>query len=268
MSEKVEDRYEELPLDSVFWKEPVRKAVSREDVQNMAASFLCHGQIEPIVVKPADGNGLYEGVVGRLRYEGAKCANRSTVLARIRCFKNDSEVLEWQLAENLHRVELSAIDRAEAYRQLYELHRWEVPEAKSVDIVSAVAKSLEEFTGERPAEKTIFNYLRLASDLPKEAKNLLTGETKFGLRHGLEILRLKDNPGKQQELVEETVRESWTVGKLKHEVDALVDPKPPKPAREDIDLGFVFECEHCDEQYTVIHVRKREHRVQKVNQIN
>jgi ParB family chromosome partitioning protein len=264
VSQRVEDYYEELLLDSILWKDPVRKAVREEDIQNMATSFVCHGQIEPIVVKPTGKNGLYEGVVGRLRYEGAKHANRSTILARVHQFRSDSEVLEWQLAENLHRVDLSAIDKAEAYRQLYEIHRETVPEAKSIDIVSSVAKSLEEFTGERPAEKTIFHYLKLASDLPEETKNLLTGETKFGVRHGLEILRLKEDPAKQQELVEKTLHEGWTVQKLKREVDAVIDPKPRKPPRENIDLGFVFDCKYCNERYKIIHIRQGEHRLQKV----
>jgi ParB family chromosome partitioning protein len=73
----------------------------------MASSLRLHKQIEPIVVKPPDEDGKYEGVIGRLRYEGAKHAHLKTILARVRHFKSLREVREWQLVENLHRRQLT-----------------------------------------------------------------------------------------------------------------------------------------------------------------
>jgi hypothetical protein len=47
------DQYLELPLELIYWREPVRRAIKQEDIQNMAMSFRVHKQIQPVVVKPA-----------------------------------------------------------------------------------------------------------------------------------------------------------------------------------------------------------------------
>lgn len=109
----VGDRYLELPLELVYWKDPVRKDIRREDVDAMATSFTCHGQIEPIVVSGPDEEGRYEGVCGRLRYEAMRRFQGRPILARVHRFELALEKREWQLAENLHRRSLTALQRAE-----------------------------------------------------------------------------------------------------------------------------------------------------------
>ena len=186
------DQYLEIPLNQIFWKEPIRKAIKEEDIKNIAMSFTCHGQIEPIVVDPwwsprrgGEGEGMYEGVVGRLRYEGMKFRKGATILARIHPFKDEREIIEWQLAENLHRRDLTAIEKAEAYRQLYEEIKKRTGSEQGV--ISAITKSLEELTGEKQAASTVYEYMQI-SELPQDVKEVITPERNVGVKHGRELL--------------------------------------------------------------------------------
>lgn len=230
------DKLVRVPLPLIEWKSPIRDFTD-EDVKNMATSLRVHGQIQPIVCKPIQ-NGVYEGVCGRLRYEGAKYAKIPEILVRIHKFQRDSEVKAWQLAENLHRRDLTAIQKAEAYNQLYELAKEEVGGKYGEQIVSTIAKTQEDFSGEKSSEQNIRQYIQVAKDLPLKIKDKIIIDNNFGLAHGLQLLRLKDKLEKQIELVEDfhdSVIEDkpLTVKQLKKKVDKILNPPTePKPLPE------------------------------------
>ena len=58
---------------------------------------------------------------------------------------------------------------------------------------------------------TIWKRLKIASELPEKVKKSVTSSTDFGLRHGLQLLRLKEQPEKQLELAEKFVEKPMTV---------------------------------------------------------
>lgn len=255
------DVYLEIPTDLIVWRNPIRD-INPEDVSNMAASFACHGQIMPIVVTGPDEEGKYEGVCGRLRYEAMKRFAGRAILARVRHFKDESERREWQLAENLHRRKLTEIQRDEATKELYELEKKKHSGVDDKHIVSAVATRIEGFTGEKPAERSVRQRLQIASELPKEVKNAVTGHREFGIRHAVELLRLKEVPQKQLDLAEAFAEKPMSVQKLKKRVDEVISPSPPKP--EPVDTGLKFECPVCNETYVIIHVDKERHRFDRI----
>ena len=228
----------------------------------MALSFNCHGQIQPIVVKPANEQGLYEGVVGRLRYEGAKLAGQPTIHARIREFKSVVEVREWQLAENLHRRGLTAIQYGEAYKELYGTLKEEFGGIHDKHIVEKIAKRLEELIGEKRAEKTIYDYIRITK-LPKEVKEKIRNDPKFGIGHAKQILRLKDKPEIQLKLAEKFASKPVSVRTIKHEVNNILKPKPPV---QEIHVGF-FECPICHHNYEIVHIDPRgKHKLEEIKE--
>jgi len=230
------DQYLELPLALIYWKEPVRTAIKQEDIQSMAVSLRVHKQIQPVVVKPVDENSLYEGVVGRLRYEGAKHARLKSVLARVHCFESSRQVLEWQLAENAHRRDLTEIERDDALARLHALHREEKGGVYDKAIVNSIAKTIEEQTGEKPSEKTVWQRIEIAKNLPEEVKKTLNVKS-FGVGHGIQLLRLKDEPEKQLQLASEfadsvTVGKPMTVRKVKERVDQVLGISKPRALPE------------------------------------
>jgi ParB/RepB/Spo0J family partition protein len=250
------DQYLEIPLELIYWKETVREVLKQQDIIDMASSLRLHQQIEPIVVKPPDEEGGYEGVIGRLRFEGAKHAHLKTILARVHQFESIREVREWQLVENLHRRQLSELERDEGYRELYDLIKQERSGVYKEHIVKDMAKKVEEFTGERPSEKTIWKRIQIARELPEGVKKTvksLPGES-FGVKHAEQLLRLKDDPDKQLQFAEEFAAtvvkgKPMTVKNLKKKVDNLIEPPKPK--------GSVFTCFFCGAKLNGEKLRKR-----------
>lgn len=55
--------------------------------------------------------------------------------------------------ENLHRRQLTELERDEAYKELYDLIKQERSGIYKEHIVNDMAKKIEELTGEKPSEK-------------------------------------------------------------------------------------------------------------------
>ena len=194
------DLHIEIPLNDITW--PDTTDISEQQIHDMATSILVHGQVEPIIVCPHNEQGKYRGVCGRLRYEGMKYRWRGepedkTILARIHQFKDKPELKMWQLVENLHRREVTAMQKAKQYRELFDLMKTEHKEEATL---TTLATAIEDCTGNKESLKTIQHYLSL-TNLPTQAQDILTSE-KMPLRYGLELLRIED-PKRQVKAAEE-----------------------------------------------------------------
>lgn len=117
-SNGTEPRYELVPLDRIS-PNPLqpRKKFNETDLEELAASILEHGVVQPVVVRPAGGG--YELVVGERRWRACQKAGLSAIPAIIKD-ASDPESLEVALIENLHRQDLNGIEEATAYLQLME----------------------------------------------------------------------------------------------------------------------------------------------------
>jgi len=198
------EEVKDLPLELIYWPDPTD--ITEDQIKNMALSLTVHGQIEPIVVCSRDEKG-YRGVIGRLRYDGMKYRWRNqpegkAIQARIRKFESEIEVKMWQLAENLHRREISAMQRARQLKNLHDILRKETGEDATIQTLAA---TIEDITGNKESVKTIQHYLSLTKLEPK-TQEILTGE-KMPLRYGLEILKIK-TPEKQVEVAKEVSERS------------------------------------------------------------
>jgi ParB family chromosome partitioning protein len=113
-----EPRYELVPLDRIN-PNPLqpRKKFNDADLEELAASILEHGVVQPVVVRPVGGG--YELVVGERRWRACNKAGLSAIPAIIKD-ASDPESLEVALIENLHRQDLNGIEEATAYQQLTE----------------------------------------------------------------------------------------------------------------------------------------------------
>jgi len=242
------DEFKEIPLEKIVWKHSVRP-LDLNHARNLSKSMRLHGQITPLVVESL-GDGTYEGVVHRHILEAAKLAYFPTVLCRIHRFSSPQEKRQWQLVENLHRKDLSAVQRAEAYRALRESLREEVAEDRH--IVRSMATGIEEMTGQRaPAERTIRKYLQIADELPQEVKTV-TGDH-FGVRHAEQLLRLKEHPKEQLELAKKFAHSEiegspWTVKRLRRGVDAIIKPKG-EPSPPVLSRAITYDCPYCGAEY-------------------
>jgi ParB family transcriptional regulator, chromosome partitioning protein len=144
-------------------QQPRRDFVASE-LEALTDSIRQKGILQPLIVRPAQAEGMYEIVAGERRWRAAQTAQLHEVPVLIRDF-DDTEVLEVAIIENIQRSDLNAIEEAAAYRQLMD--RFGHTQEKMAE---ALSKS----------RSHIANQLRLLS-LPEEVqRNLREGRLTAG----------------------------------------------------------------------------------------
>src|SRR5437016_7177744 len=107
---------ENLSLDLVFPNpHQPRKMFDETALAELAASIRERGVMEPIVVRPKDGN--YEIVAGERRYRASKLAGKTDIPAVVRELSDEDAAAE-ALLENFQREDLTTIEKAHAIQGL------------------------------------------------------------------------------------------------------------------------------------------------------
>ena len=176
-----------------------RQEFNPEQMEELTASIKENGILQPLTVRELEG-GNFELIAGERRLRAAKDAGLETVPVYILSVDADVEMMEYALVENIQRVDLKPLEKAEGYAILsgkYDLSQ--------EDIARRVGKS-------RPA---IANALRLLK-LPPEIKfSLNSGKISTG--HALAILGLRKSL-QMMTLHQKVVREELSV----RQTEALV----------------------------------------------
>ena len=176
-----------------------RQEFNPEQMEELTASIKENGILQPLTVRELEG-GDFELIAGERRLRAAKNAGLETVPVYILSVDADVEMMEYALVENIQRVDLKPIEKAEGYAILsgkYDLSQDE--------IAKRVGKS-------RPA---IANALRLLK-LPPEIKSSLNSG-KISTGHALAILGLRKSL-QMMTLHQKVVREELSV----RQTEALV----------------------------------------------
>ncbi len=92
-----------------------RKDFTPEALQELADSIRSQGVIQPLVVRPKEGD--FELIAGERRWRASQMAGLTEVPVVVR-EANDAAVLEMMLIENLQRENLNPIEEAQGYQQL------------------------------------------------------------------------------------------------------------------------------------------------------
>lgn len=85
-------------------------------IEEMASSIKKYGVLQPLLVR-AKEDGTYELIAGQRRMEGSKKAGLSQVPVIVKQ-ATDAEMLEMAIIENVHREDMSPIDKANSFKQL------------------------------------------------------------------------------------------------------------------------------------------------------
>lgn len=110
--------YAEVDLEDVATNPRQPRDVFDEDaLLELSASIKEIGLLQPIVVRPVESG--YELVAGERRLRASQIAGLARIPALIR-ETDDDAMLRDALLENLHRVQLNALEEAAAYSQLLE----------------------------------------------------------------------------------------------------------------------------------------------------
>ena len=149
-----------------------RKLFDVTALNELAASISEKGLISPITVRKVK-NG-YELIAGERRWRALKHLKKRTVPAYVLDTKNNSDIMEMALVENIQREDLNSIEESEAYAVLNKKYG-----LSHESIAKAVGKK----------RVTISNSLRLLK-LPLEIRKSLI-ERKISAGHARAILQTK-----------------------------------------------------------------------------
>jgi ParB family chromosome partitioning protein len=109
----------EVPVSSIRANSfQPRAHFDEEAMASLTASIRELGVLQPVLVRPADGNN-YELIAGERRWRAARRVGLQHVPALVRD-TDDASALEHALVENVHRADLNVLEEAAAYQQLIE----------------------------------------------------------------------------------------------------------------------------------------------------
>jgi ParB family chromosome partitioning protein len=170
-----------------------RSHFDEESMASLAASIKAVGLLQPVLVRELqDESESYELIAGERRWRAARRAGLQTIPVLVQR-ADDVASLEQALVENLHRVDLNALEEAAAYQQL-------------IDEFGLTHEQVATRMGKGRA--TITNTLRLLQ-LPAGAQRALAERT-ISAGHARALLGTPDR-ALQERLVDRIVAEGLTV---------------------------------------------------------
>ncbi|HXY27951.1 MAG TPA: ParB/RepB/Spo0J family partition protein [Acidimicrobiales bacterium] len=195
-----------------------RSHFDEESMAALAASIKAVGLLQPVLVRELQGEAeTYELIAGERRWRAARRAGLQTIPVLVQT-ADDVTSLEQALVENLHRVDLNALEEAAAYQQL-------------IDEFGLTHEQVATRMGKGRA--TVTNTLRLLQ-LPAGAQRALAERT-ISAGHARALLGTPDR-ALQERLVERIIDEGLTVRAVEELVREggtelrVVPPEPAEPA--------------------------------------
>lgn len=228
-----------------------RKAFSDDSLQTLASSVRELGVLQPIIVRPVEGEiDQYEVIAGERRWRAAMIAELEFVPVLVQVDVNDRLSLEQAVVENLHRVDLHPLEEAAAYQQL-------------IDEFDLTHEQVAQRVGKSRANIT--NTLRLLQLGETAQSALATSQITAG--HARSLLAIAD-PNAQSTMVARVIKNELSVRATEEAVKTFLEPKapvdlepPPKPGvggprLRPVPDASVAELEHLLEDYldTRVHV--------------
>jgi ParB family chromosome partitioning protein len=199
-----------VPVDAIRPNQfQPRKTFNDDSLRTLAASVAELGVLQPIIVRPVEGEpDKYELIAGERRWRAAAIANLEVVPVLLQDDVNDRLSLEQAVVENLHRVDLHALEEAAAYQQL-------------VDDFNLTHDQVAQRVGKSRAYVT--NTLRLLQ-LGEAAQSALAN-SQITAGHARALLAVSD-PNAQATMVARVIKNELSVRATEEAVKVFLEPKP------------------------------------------
>ena len=173
--------YRSLPVDSILVNDNIRKTFDEVQLNELAASLKEYGVLQPLVVRPLDGEWGTEHVLvaGERRLRAAKIAGLKEVPCRV-VNLTAKQAAEVQLLENLQRADLNALEEAQALHGLMEEHgytqealadklgksqSWVAGRVKLLDLPASVQRGITRGIVNPSAAEVLARYCRAAPEI-------------------------------------------------------------------------------------------------------
>ncbi|ANY12702.1 nucleoid occlusion protein [Latilactobacillus curvatus] len=190
-----------------------RKVFNADNIAELASTIEQHGLLQPIILREYEDQ-KYEIIAGERRFRAIQTLKWAELPAIVQTM-DDHETASMALIENLQREELTAVEEAQAYKDLMKLN----------DFTQA---SLAEKMGK--SQSFVANKLRLLKLSQPVQEAIMNHE--ISERHGRSLLRLDEF--KQQMILHQILAEQLTV----KDTEALVNKTlnlEPESTEETVD---------------------------------
>jgi ParB family chromosome partitioning protein len=212
-----------------------RLEMNIERLNELAASIREVGLLEPMIVRPADGE--YEVVVGERRYRASQQAGLEKVPAIVREYSDD-EVVQINLIENIQREELTAIEKGKVCKYLLENCPEKYPSQ------SAMAEKIG------VSSNVVSLWLRSVEVVPQEAQKYVAPSTisgqvpegKIDYQTAVKVGRSIEEPEKTVEVIKKLAEKRLPI-RERTEVIKKLAKEPEKPIEEVIKEVTEAPCE-------------------------
>ena len=163
-----------------------RKNFKEDDLKELSSSIKNQGLIQPIIIKPIDGN-QFQIIAGERRWRACQLNGMHEVDCVIKNI-DDINVLEAALIENIQREDLNVIEEANAYKGLIELKK-----INNENLAKIIGKS----------SSHVSNILRLL-DLDKKIQDMvINGDLSMG--HARALIGVPNAYEKAKEIVQKNL---------------------------------------------------------------
>ncbi|MBN2463496.1 MAG: ParB/RepB/Spo0J family partition protein [Dehalococcoidia bacterium] len=178
-----------------------RLEFTKVGLDELSDSIRQVGILEPIIVRPTD-NDLYEVVVGERRYRAAQQAGLNVIPVVVKTY-TDEEVMELNLIENIHREDLSHIEKGNCAIELLRKFPNEFSTKRQLASILGVSN------------QTVHAWIQAAQVVPKPIQTMIapaeptSGRIPKGKISGdmaVTIARRVKDEGRQVELAQELTR--------------------------------------------------------------
>lgn len=99
-----------------------RESFDKEKTKELAESILGNGLINPITIRKYKGD-KYMIVSGERRWQAHKVANLKNILAFIKTYKSEGQMMVESLIENVHRIDLSIREKAKYLQKIKDIEK-------------------------------------------------------------------------------------------------------------------------------------------------
>lgn len=217
----IEEEFRLLDLDKVFASSGnYRETFNQASLDELTASVRSKGILQPILVRPLNGNGTYEVVAGSRRRLASIAAGRIQIPAIIRNLSN-ADALEIQVVENSQREDPNIMEEARGFERLLDIGK---------HTVETLAAKLDRSTA------YVLSRLKLLQLSSHAQKKIAAGQISLG--HALLITRLR-NESDQKDIITSIIDDDMSVRTVADRIRRL--------SKKLTDAAFNTEtCKTCD----------------------
>jgi ParB family chromosome partitioning protein len=174
-----------INISSLNTRKDLEAGTEDTSLADLALSIKEKGLLSPITVLKND-DGTYDLIVGQRRFLACKQLGLKTIPAIIREKMDDTDATVLSLVENVHRADMSPIDKARAYQKIYEKYGDYAIVERETGISSA----------------TIRRYLTLLNLAPSIQDRLTTSEGPAGIGTLSKLAGTFKSPEEQERVLE------------------------------------------------------------------